>query len=172
MWPARRILKELADADLRRNVLIAFWRHAEPHAKLLATAHLAKALHFREETLKKMPVEKKADLLASRIGANEFEEFLEMALMQYHTHEKNEMMGEFLDRWSIPHQSGTIEGDDYARPKVDDVRVAANELGSKHDRRDIALYLASAGLLMDDDWRAAAWPVTDELAGATAPRRA
>jgi hypothetical protein len=28
----------------------------------------------------------------------------------------------------------------------------------------VAIYLASAGLLMGDDWRAATWPVVDEIA--------
>ena len=163
MWTARRILKELTDADLRKRVLSAFWRYAEPHSKLLATAHLAKALHFRDETLKKMPLEKKAELLGSRVGSPDFEEFFEMALMQHHTHEKNDMMAEFLDRWSIPHDKGTIEGDDYKRPTAEQVRSAANELTSKYDRREVALYLAAAGLLMDDEWRAATWPVVDEM---------
>ena len=171
MWTARRILKELTDTDQRKRVLSAFWRWAEPHSTVLATAHLAKALHFRDETLKKMPVEKKSDLLGSRLGSPDFEEFFEMALMQHHTHEKNAMMAEFLDRWSIPHRDGTIEGDDYKRPAADEVRAAASDLASKYDRRDIALYLAAAGLLMDDEWRAATWPVVDELTGATEPRQ-
>jgi hypothetical protein len=168
MWTARRILKELADADSRRRVLAAFWRHAEPQSKLLATAHLAKALRFREETLRKMPPEKKADLLASRLGSPDFEEFFEIALMQYHTHEQNDLMAAFLDRWSIPHQQGTIEGDDYARPQRDQVKAAAADLEPQFDRRDIALYLAAAGLLMDDAWREATWPVVDDLAAAAA----
>lgn len=162
MWTARRILKELTDSSLRKKILTAFWRYAEPHSKLLATHHLAQAMRFRDETLKKMPNEKKAELLASRVGAPEFDQFLEMALMQYHTHEKNEMMGTFLDRWQIPHENGSIEADDYKRPTADDVRSAVGEL-SQFDRKDVAVYLASAGLLMDDEWRAAVWPVAEEL---------
>ena len=113
MWNARRILKELADSDRRRDILAHFWRHAETHHRLLVQAHLAKALNFREETIRKMPPEKKAELLASRIGVPEFDQFLEMALMQYHTHEKAAMLGAFLDRWNVPHENGSIEADDY-----------------------------------------------------------
>ena len=83
MWNARRIFKDLTDPNRRREILVSFWKHAEPTSKLLASAHLAKALHFREETLKKMPAEKKADLLASRVGAPEFDQFLEAGLLQY-----------------------------------------------------------------------------------------
>lgn len=165
MWTAHRILKEIADPDRRKRVLLSFWKHAEPTTKLLASAHLAKALHFREETLKKMPSDKKADLLASRLGVPEFDQFFEAALLQYHTHNVNDMMGAFLDRWGVPHNNGSIEADEYPTPTTEQVRTAVNELGSNYDRRDIALYLASAGLLMGDEWRNAMWPVVDEALG-------
>ncbi len=161
-WSARRILKEVADSERRKRVLTAFWRHADATAKAVTTAHLAKALHFREDTLRKMPAEKKAELLAARIGAVEFEQTLETALMLFHTHEANAMMAQFLDRWNVPHVNGSIEAEDYKAPSVDQVRDAVREI-TAFDKRDVAMYLASAGLLMDDAWREAAWPVVDEL---------
>src|SRR6185436_7987395 len=151
MWTARRILKELVDAGKRRTILAAFWRYGDAQAKLMAQMQLAKALHFRDETIRKMPPEKKADLLASRIGAPEFDQFLEMALMQHHTHEKNALMAAFLDRWSVPHENGSIESDDYTPPTADQVRSAVQELAL--DRDDVRLYLATAGLLMSEGWR-------------------
>lgn len=163
MWNARRILKELADTDRRRAILANFWKYADTHERMIVQTHLAKALHFREETIRKMPPEKKADLLASRIGVPEFDQFLEMALMQYHTREKNEMMAAFLDRWNIPHQNGSIEVDDYKRPTADEVREAVKALEGQYDRTDVRLYLATAGLLMADEWRDATWPVVDEM---------
>ncbi len=161
MWTARRILKELVDAGKRRTILAAFWKYGEPQSKLTAQMQLAKALHFRDETIRKMPPEKKADLLASRVGAPEFDQFLEMALMQHHTHEKNELMAAFLDRWNIPHENGSIEGDDYTPPTADQVREAVQELAL--DRDDVRLYLATAGLLMSDEWRNSTWPVLEEM---------
>jgi len=161
MWTARRILKELADAGKRRTILTAFWKYAEPQAKLMAQMQLAKALHFRDETIRKMPPEKKADLLASRIGAPEFDQFLEMALMQHHTHEKNALMAAFLDRWGVPHENGSIEGDDYTPPNADQVRAAVGELAL--DRDDVRLYLATAGLLMSEEWRNSTWPIVEEM---------
>jgi len=163
MWDHRRIFKDLLDADQRRNVLTAFWRHGDANARALATAQLARALHFRDDTLKKMPIEKKADLLASRAGAHEFNQFFEMALMQYLTHEQGEMLGAFLDLWNIPHVNGSIEVDEYKTPQAGQVRDAVHQLESRYDKRDIALYLASAGLLMGPEWRDATWPVVDEL---------
>ena len=165
MWSARRILKEIADPDRRKRILVAFWRFGDASAKAMATAQLARAVHFRDETLRKLPLEKKAELLASRIGAAEFDHSLESALMHYHTHEANEMMAAFLDRWGVPHTNGSIEAEDYKPPTAADVRNAVSELAKTYDRNDIAIYLASAGLLMSDQWREATWPVVDELVG-------
>ena len=163
MYDLRRIYKDLVDPELRHRVIGAFWRHGDAQARALATAHLARTLHFRDETLKKMPLDKKADLLSSRVGAHEFDQFLEMALMQYHTHEQAEMLGAFLDLWNIPHVNGSIEVEEYKTPEVGQVRDAVHQLESRYDKRDIALYLASAGLLMAGAWREATWPVVDEL---------
>lgn len=163
MWTARRILKDLADTDHRRRILTYFWKHGDQHAKLMAQMQLAKAMNFREETVRKMPPEKKADLLASRVAAPEFEQFFEMALMQYHTREQSGMMAAFLDRWNVPHENGSIESDDYTPPTSEQVRDAVTSFGETYDKQDVAIYLASAGLLMADAWRDATWPVVDEL---------
>ena len=166
MYDLKRIFKELlADPDQRRRVLGTFWKHGDAQSRALATAQLARALHFRDDTLKKMPAEKKADLLASRAGAHEFDQFLEMALMQYHTHDQAEMLGAFLDLWNIPHVNGSIEVDEYKTPTAGQVRDAVHQLESRYDKRDMALYLASAGLLMGGEWREATWPVVNELTG-------
>ena len=164
MWTARRILKELADADRRRAILTTFWKHAEPAHRLVVQAHLARAMKFREESIRKMPPEKKAEMLASRIGMPELDQFLEMALMQYHTREKAGMMGAFLDQWGVPHENGSIEVDEYKVPNADEVREAVKSLESEYDRADVRLYLATAGLLMADDWRGSTWAVVDEMA--------
>jgi len=163
VWDARRILRELTDGDRRLRILRAFWRHADAPTKAVAAAQLAKALHFRDETIRKMTPEKKSELLASRIGSSEFEQTLETALMQYHTHEANAMMAAFLDRWGVPHVNGSIESEDYKPPSADAVRSAVSELQDRFDRRDVALYLASAGLLMGEEWRKATWVVVDEM---------
>lgn len=163
MWNARRILKELVDTEGRKRILTHFWRHAEPSSKAMAIALLARALHFRDDTLRKLPPEKKAELLASRIGAPEFDQYLESALMQYHTHAANEMMAAFLDRWGIPHANGAIESEDYKTPTAEQVRSAVDELSGTYARADIALYLASAGLLMSEEWRQVTWPAVERL---------
>ena len=166
-WGARQILATLCDADLRRRIVVKFWKQGESHARALAMVHMAKAMRFREETIRKAPAEKKADWLLSRLGAPELNEAFEMALMLYHTAEKTQLMADFLDRWNIPHENGTIETEDYKAPTRADVEAAAAELEPKYGARDIAVYLATAGLLMgagENEWRDAMWPVVDSLA--------
>jgi hypothetical protein len=164
-WTARRILKDLADAERRKRILTAFWRYGDDHARAMAAIQLARALHFRDETVRRMPPEKKAELLAGRTGAAEFEQAFESALMLYHTREHRDLLAAFLDHWNVPHVNGSIEADDYTPPTADAVRDAVTSL-DRFDRRDVAIYLASAGLLMDGAWREATWPVADELAPA------
>ncbi|HET7712200.1 MAG TPA: hypothetical protein VFL80_09755 [Thermoanaerobaculia bacterium] len=166
MWTAKRIFTELTDPDLRRSILSDFWRHADRRSQAAAVAYLAKILHFRDGTIRKMPVERKAELLATRLGVREFDEFFEMALMHYHTHHATEMMSAFLDLWSIPHENGTIGEEAYSPPTAGQVRDAVRQLESHFDKRTMALYLASAGLLMGEGWSAGTWPVVDELAAA------
>ena len=163
MWTARKILKDLATADRRRRILIAFWRFADEGSRAVAAVQLARALHFRDDTIRRMPPEKKAELLAGRAGAAEFEQTFETALMLYHTHEQRPMLAAFLDHWKVPHNNGSIEAEDYTPPDAAAVRDAVAKLG-QFDRRDVAIYLAAAGLLMAGAWREATWPVVDELA--------
>lgn len=168
MWTARRILKELADSDRRKRILTAFWRFGDDQARAVATIQLARAMHFRDETLRRMPAEKKAELLAGR-NAAEFEQAFESALMLYHTHEQREMLAAFLDQWQVPHVNGSIEADDYTPPTADAVRGAVSSLSDRFDKRDVAIYLAAAGLLMAGPWQDATWPVVEELAPALQP---
>lgn len=166
MWTARRILKELADSDRRRRILTEFWKQGEQNARLTAQMQLAKAMNFRQESIRKMSPEKKADLLASRVGAADYEQFFEMALMAYHTQHQSAMMAAFLDLWKVPHENGSIESDDYTPPTAEQVREAVQALAGQYDRADVLIYLASAGLLMADAWRDATWTVVDEMQAA------
>lgn len=166
-WTARRILKEIAGPEERHEVLTAFWRGADEAARHIALAHLAKALRFREQTLRKSPPEKKAELLASRLGMPELEETFEAALMTYHTADARALMTAFLDRWGVPHTDGVIEADEYPVPDRAAVEKAVEELEGSWPLRRILIYLASAGLLMGETlpaWREATWPVVDRRA--------
>jgi hypothetical protein len=163
-WTARRIFEELADTDQRRAMLTDFWRFGDAPTKQAALAYLAKALNFRAVTLGKMPPEKKAALLATRLGGGEVEHFLEVALMAHHMQRARPLMTAFLDRWGIAHEDGAIVAEDGGEaPAPQAVREAVAALAGSFERRDVRLYLAAAGLLMGEEWSRATWPVVDEL---------
>ncbi len=162
MWTARSIIKQLA-GDLRRPILAAFWRHAEADSRQVAISELARSLSYRPQKLRQAPAEKKAGLLATRLNTPEYEQIFEMALMLFFTHERKEMLAAFLDAWGIPHQDGTIEDDaDVQAPTVESVRGVAESQSTAFSEQEVDLYLATAGLLMGEEWAAATWPVLDE----------
>lgn len=162
-WTAGRILSELCEPDLRREILAGFWKLADEQNRRVAAMQLSKLLHFREATILKAPAEKKADWLGSRIHARDLEQYGEMALMLYLTHSRREMLAAFLDLWEIPNDQGTIESDDYRVPTEEQVAAGVESLRERFPLSEIRLYLASAGLLMGDEWRAATWPVVRQL---------
>jgi len=162
-WNARRILKELVNADRRRAILADFWRFADTPTRQAAQAFLAKALKFRDVTIKSFSPDRKADLLASRMAVAEAEPFLDTALMQYHIHRANALMAAFLDHWHLPHTDGAIDEEGVASPSEAGVREAVAALAGSFAKDDVRLYLASVGLLMGDDWRRATWGVVDEM---------
>jgi hypothetical protein len=162
-WNARRIVRELADADRRRAIFTDFWRFEDAQTRLAAEAYLAKKLNFRDVTVRKLPPERKADLLAARLGDPETEHYVGMALMTYHMQRQRPLMAAFLDRCQVPHDDGLIGEDASEAPDAAAVRAAVAALEGAFDRSDVRLYLAAAGLLMGEEWSAAMWPVVDEL---------
>jgi hypothetical protein len=166
-WSARRILGELCDPELRRTILASFWKDGDPGARHAAVVRLAKRMNFREESIRKAPMQKKADWLFARANTPEMEECLEMALMLHHTTKRSAMLATFLDQWGIPNENGAIETDDYKPPTEEAVRQAVESVGERFDQRDVVVYLATLGLLMggaEGEWREATWPVVNEMA--------
>lgn len=169
-WPARRILKELCSPERRRDILLAFWTRGDQTSRRMAQAQLAKSLHFRDETMKKLPAGKKAELLAARLASSEFEPHFEAALLTYHVLERGELMGAFLDAWGIRHKEGSIEDDEYTVPSREKVESAVAELGERFAKDDVLLYVATAGLVMGQgmpEWRDSTWPVVDASVAAS-----
>lgn len=163
MWTARKILKELADSPRRREILAAFWQHAEPSSTIQAEIELANAMRFRHQKVRALPLEKKVDMLGTRLGVRDFETHLETALVAYLSHEQSALLSAFLDQWQIPHEDGAIEDPEVAPPTPEQAREAVAALEETFDRADIALYFATAGLVMGEGWREGLWPLVAEL---------
>lgn len=166
-WTVRRILREICDPPRRRAVLASFWKEAEEDARQLVASALARNLNFRLDSIRKATPERKAELLGMQLSAPALQEPLQMALVLYHTSVAKSLVAAFLDHWKIPHVDGSIEVDEYPIPDEKEVRGAVDNLGSRFEPRDIALYLATAGLMMGAEeprWREATWPVVDQMA--------
>jgi hypothetical protein len=168
-WTARRILLELCDADRRRAIAIAFWRHATAEERAAATLRLAQIMRFREVAFKKAPIERRAEWLLARLADPRFTHLFEVALVAFHTHEASELLAACLDRWGIPHQNGVIEVESPPVPSAEAVASAFGELQPRFARADLLLYFAAAGLLMGEGWAESSWPLVDrEMAAAPA----
>ncbi len=165
-WPARRILRELCSPERRREILTAFWTRGDAAGRRMADAQLARSLNFRDETMRKLPPEKKADMLGARLAMADFEPHFEAALLTFHVLERRELMGAFLDAWGIRHKEGSIEDDEYTVPTRESVESAVSTLTGQFAGEDILLYVATAGLIMGQglpEWRGVTWPVVDAL---------
>lgn len=163
-WSARRILRDLCNAEKRIEILTAFWLHADDMSRRVATAQLARSMRFREGSMRKLPPKKKAQLLAARIGSAEYEEFYEAALLAFHLADRKDLMAAFLDQWGIPNEDGAIGDDEYDPPSRVAVEAAFANLAGRFEKQDMILYLATAGLVMGGEgsaWRESTWPVVD-----------
>jgi hypothetical protein len=166
-WTARRILTELCDRPRREAIAAAFWQDADTQSKAVALAELSRALSFRPESLRKAPVDKKASLLLSRLPSPRFTEVFENALMLYHLRHARPLMGAFLDCWGIAHADGVVEADEHTPPSPAAVDDAVAKLRGSFATAELALYLATVGLLMEGlqaGWQAGTWPAADALA--------
>ena len=133
-WTARRILKELCDADRRRQVLQIFWKEADAETRELVVAALAKNMNFRLDSIRKAPAARKAELLG----------------MQMHIAQVG--------------VAGLVAQQQF--PDAAQVSKSTATLKKRFPPADIALYLATAGLLMGRDepkWREATWPEVAKL---------
>lgn len=160
-WTVRRILTELCDLERRQAIALAFWRHASGEERSAAITRLAQAMRFREVALRKAPAEKRADWLLARLADPRLAHLFEVALVAYHTNQAKELLAACLDRWGVPHQDGLIEVEDPPVPSAEAVVASLPELEERFPRRDLLLYLASAGLLMGPGWAEATWPAVD-----------
>lgn len=165
-WTVRRILREICDPPRRRAVLASFWKEADTDARDLVASALARNLNFRLDSVRKASPERKAELMGMQLAAPALQEPLQVALVVYHTSTARALVADFLDFWKIPHVDGSIEVEDYPVPDQKAVRAAVDKLAGAHEPRDVALYLATAGLMMGAEeprWREATWPVVDQL---------
>lgn len=133
---------DLMDDEGRRAAAEAAWSHGGRDTRALLELAIAKAMKFRPQSVRRLPVERVVPRLA-RLA----EELPEPALFQllYHLHldERRELLTSFLDAVGLPHAEGVLELDeDTPAPEEAKLTAAAQELVEGNGRKAL-VYLAT-----------------------------
>lgn len=162
-WRPGAVLKELCTDEARRHVLRLAVESKEPHAMEVLNHELAHLLRFREATVRGMASEKKIVYLEKYVTAARLQTPLASALITFHFEERAELLCSFLDLWGVEHDDhGRIEGSPKKTPAPAEVTRTISVLREKFDPRDIAVYLATAGLATIE-WQDVLWPAIASL---------
>ena len=123
---------------------------------------VAKALKFRPQMIRKLPLDKRARTARRLIEGRSNAELCYELLGTYLVRTKKELVTSFLDATGVAHDEGMIEDLDAAAPDAAKLDAAITELDAKHDPEDVTLYLALCADM---------WPETTELATAWEARQ-
>ena len=115
---------------------------------------VAKALRFRPQAIRKVPMPKRAAKARRLIEGPKNSELAYELFGTYLVKTKKELVTGFLDATGVVHEDGMIEDVDGTPPAEDKVAAAVTDLDTKFDAADVTLYLA---LCVD------MWPDSKEL---------
>lgn len=135
-------------AERRKEAALAFWKSdkVKDVEKAAAVEVLATAMHFRPQTIRQAPPDKRAAFLAN---CNALDDHVTgTILFIYHVETKVPMMARFLDALEIKHEEGRIE-EEVKPPTEEALKKAVAELIENHDRAEVITYLEV--LLSQDD---------------------
>jgi hypothetical protein len=141
--------------ERRLQAATAFWRDENAgieHAEAVAT--IAQRIKFRAKSVVAMPVEKKAQQLATLPGVSEL--VAARLLVSYHLEYQRPMMGRFLDTVGVRHEEGLIADEELQPPSADALRAAAKAIAEAYPAEDVSLYLSTLVWQDPDSWGALA----------------
>jgi len=122
---------------------------------------VAKALKFRPQAIRKLPMDKRAkkarQILLAGGQADLAYELCGGYLLK--THDK--LMPDFLDATGVPHENGMIEDTSGSKPDADKIADAVKALDEKYPAEDVTLYLGICAMQ---------WPDVEQLATIHAAR--
>lgn len=105
-------------------------------------ADVAKALKFRPQSIRKLPMAKRAQSARRLIEGPSNAELCYELFGTYLVREHKELVTEFLDATGVSHEDGMIEDVDGSPPDESKIEGAVRQLDEKHDAEDVSLYLA------------------------------
>ena len=112
---------------------------------------IARALRFREEAVRKLPVDKRAGYLARAVRPDD--SLASALLLALHVDQRAPLLSTFLDHLGIPHEGGMISEDhELTAPPPEKLREAVDALYAQHDAAEVELYLSSLLAMDSDTW--------------------
>ncbi|HEX5043333.1 MAG TPA: hypothetical protein VFV75_10535 [Candidatus Polarisedimenticolaceae bacterium] len=151
LTPAR-LWRSLA-AEERMLGARAFFAHAwaDGSARREGELAIARALRFREDAVRKLPLDKRAGYLAKAVQPAD--SLAGSLLLALHLEERRALLAAFLDALGIPHENGMIAEDHDVQPPGEGALArAAEALGSRFPAREVDVYLASLLALDPETW--------------------
>ncbi len=124
---------------------------ADATARHQADASVARALRFRDDAVRRLPADKRADYLLRAVRPDDT---LASALLRaLHLGRRRPMLTAFLDAVRIPHEDGIISRDHRLVPPPRDViEKAAALLFEEFPAEDVEIYLATLLSLDPEIW--------------------
>jgi hypothetical protein len=103
---------------------------------------IAKLLKFRPQAVKKIPLEKRAQLAKNWIEQRKNAELCYELFGTYLKRARLELVTGFLDATGVPHQEGMIQDVDAHKPDPAKLGPAVQALDQRFGADDVTLYLA------------------------------
>ncbi len=140
----------MTDAE-QRAAATALWQEADRETRLLLEMTLAKDLKFRAQSVRKLPVERIVGRLA-RLADDVPENLLFQYLFHFHMVDRRQLLTEFLDGASIPHEDGVLDlPEDFEEPDAEKVGQAARDLIAAHGHEAV-VYVATLKIADGEFW--------------------
>jgi len=142
---------DLMTEDEQRSAAAALWNNADRETRMLLEMALAKDLKFRRQSVRKLPVDRIVGRLV-RLGDDVPENLLFQYLFHFHMTERRQLLREFLDGASIPHEDGVLDlPEDFEEPEAAAVKKSAEDLIAAHGHEAL-VYLATLKIADREFW--------------------
>lgn len=140
------------EPDLRTAAAQSYFRRAGDRTQRReGELAIARALRFREEAVRRLPVEKRAGYLARAVRPDD--SLASALLLALHVEQRAPLLATFLDHLGIPHEGGMISEDhELAAPPPEKLREAVDALYAQHDAAEVELYLSSLLAMDSHTW--------------------
>ena len=132
------------DGEERLLAARAFFAHpwSDPSARREGELAIARALRFREDAVRRLPMDKRAGYLAKAVQPGD--SLAGSILLAFHLQERRALLAAFLDALGVPHEGGMIADDhELQAPSREALDRATQGLDARFPAREVDVYLAA-----------------------------